>query len=261
MQIATYQADDRLLLQVQAAAARQATLADRLAFSGMTATSIARQLRRDFIYEGAHIQGNPLTREAVDAILTRPAAPGKILPEHREVMNLHLGLNYIETLAGGEMPLTERLVRILHAVLMSGLAGGGEDEVGSYRANDLRDFGYPVPAASEVIAEMGAFGRWMTLKPGMPDYEPQPILRAAYAHTRLLTIHPFFNGNGRVARLLLNLLLLRAGYPIIAIDGSQRPAYLAALEAASRHQDLTDILTLVLAAAGRSLAAYENPAG
>ncbi|MGG7380819.1 Fic family protein, partial [Escherichia coli] len=84
-------------------------------------------------------------------------------------------------------------------------------EPGLYRTADLPALGYPVPPGVAVVAEMGDFARWLLLRPAAPDYLPSPILRATYAHTRLLHIHPFAAGNGRVARLLLTLILRRAG--------------------------------------------------
>jgi Fic family protein len=56
-------------------------------------------------------------------------------------------------------------------------------------------------------------------------------------HLRLVSIHPFDDGNGRTARLLMNLLLLRAGYPPLVIGPEERPAYLDALEKAQADGD------------------------
>jgi Fic family protein len=72
---------------------------------------------------------------------------------------------------------------------------------------------------------MGDFCRWL----GRAKNEPEIAFEA---HRRLLNIHPFNDGNGRTARLLMNLVLLRGGYPPIAVRPADRPAYLAALELA-----------------------------
>jgi Fic family protein len=259
MQIATYHADDSLQPRIVATEAEYARLTALGAFAGPAAEEVARELHRDFVYHSANIQGNHIARAEVARLLTVRPRMDQISADQREVINLSLGLDYIGMLALGEMPLTERLIRILHAVVMRGMPTG-EEEAGSYRNDDLESLSYTVPPAADVIAEMGAFGRWLTLKPDAPEYEPRPVLRAAYAHTRLLTIHPFRNGNGRAARLLLNLVLLRAGYPAVAIDSGEKAAYLRGLGEATTYGNMTTILRLILDGLDRSLAAYATQA-
>ena len=255
MQIAEFHAAEELRPRIAAAAAAVARLTAAGRLGEEAAAVIAAQQRRAFIYHSAHLQGNLLSRAQVDAVLDGAPPDDADPADVQDVANLQLGLEYIEMLAAAEMPLTERLIRILHAVVMRDLAPPTQ-EPGSYRIDDMEQLSYPVPAGVEVVPAMGAFGRWLTLKPDAPENEPSPVLRAAYAHTRLLTIHPFHNGNGRTARLLLNLILLRAGFPLAALDGAARPAYLAALDAASTGGDLTPTLILLLDAIEASLVAY-----
>ncbi|HMA34163.1 MAG TPA: Fic family protein [Chloroflexia bacterium] len=255
MQIASYHVQAGLESWLAANEAEWARLRGAQAFTRPGVAAVNQRLRQEFIYHSARLQGNPLTLDDIVPLLARRPPPGALSLPQQEVVNLNVGLGYIEMLAGGDMPLTERLFRVLHAVVMRGLMPAGV-EVGSYRTDDLAQLGYPVPAASEVISEMGAFGRWLTQKPDSPEYLASPILRAAYAHTRLLTIHPFLNGNGRTARLLLNLIFLRAGYPLVALDSRQKDAYLTGLHEASTHNDMTLILGMVLDAVERALAAY-----
>lgn len=257
MQIADFHAADDLRPRIAATEAAVTRLTTAGLLGGEAATGIAEQQRRAFIYHSAHLQGNPMSREQVGAVLDGTPPDGANPADVQEVINLQLGLNYIEMLAAAEMPLTERLTRILHAVVMRDLAPPSH-EPGSYRIDDVEELSYPGLPGVEVVPAMGAFGRWLTLKPESPEYEPSPIVRAAYAHTRLLTIHPFHNGNGRTARLLMNLVLLRAGLPLAAIAGDARPAYLAALDAAGTDGDLTPTLVLLLDAVEASLAAYES---
>lgn len=257
MPIADFYAAAELRPRIAAAEAAVTRLTANSLLGGEAATGIAEQQRRAFIYHSAHLQGNSLSREHVEAVLDAAPPEGANPADVQEVINLQLGLNYVEMLAAAEMPLTERLIRILHAVVMRDLAPPSQ-EPGSYRIDDMAELSYPVPPGIEVVPAMGAFGRWLTLKPESPEYEPSPILRAGYAHTRLLTIHPFHNGNGRTARLLMNLVLLRAGFPLAAIEGTARPAYLAALDAAGNSGDLTPTLLLVLDAVEASLVAYES---
>ena len=86
-----------------------------------------------------------------------------------------------------------------------------------------------------------------------PSEGTHPVVHAAQAHLDFVTIHPFRDGNGRVGRLLMNLLLLRAGYPIAVVPVERRAAYIAALVAAQSGNDVGALLDLVLDAAGASL--------
>jgi Fic family protein len=255
MEIGIYHADNELLPRLWAAEAEHAQLAAAGAFVGPAAHRITAHLRNEVIYQSARLQGNRMAITDMAAVLAHEELPEAHPEERQEVENLAIGLSYIEMLAAGDMPLTERLIRVLHAVVMRGLTLPGP-EAGAYRTDDLLELGYPVPAAVEVVPEMGSFARWLLLKPDSPEYIAGLILRATYAHTRLLHIHPFLNGNGRTARLVFNLLLLRAGFPFVAFAGDQRAAYLRGLSEASQQGDITLILGLVLDAVERSLTAY-----
>jgi Fic family protein len=79
------------------------------------------------------------------------------------------------------------------------------------------------PSPSEVPALMGDFAAWLAAAPAAPD-------AAFAAHLRVVDIHPFNDGNGRTARLLMNLVLIRGGYPPVAVRPEDRLAYLRALQ-------------------------------
>ena len=91
----------------------------------------------------------------------------------------------------------------------------------------LTDTGrHAFPSPAELPALMGDFAAWLHGEQDTPDI-------AFTAHRRLVDIHPFNDGNGRTARLLMNLILIRGGYPPVAVRPVDRPAYIRALE---RHQ-------------------------
>ncbi len=94
---------------------------------------------------------------------------------------------------------------------------------------------------------MAEFAEWLArtedaLRQEVPD-ALHPVERAAHAHFWLVDIHPFVDGNGRAARLLMNLLLLQAGYPIAIIRNEDRAAYYAALE--EGHEGRLDVFPLL----------------
>ena len=100
------------------------------------------------------------------------------------------------------------------------------EEAGRYSEHGRMISGSPLllPSPAELPALMGDFGRWLATAPLEPE-------TAFDAHERLVTIHPFSDGNGRTARLLMNLLLVKAGYPPLVLLPETRPAYHEALQA------------------------------
>ena len=99
---------------------------------------------------------------------------------------------------------------------------------------------------------MGAFSRWLCESKESMD----PLMRAVEAHYRLVTIHPFVDGNGRTARLLMNLLLMQAGYPPAVVRMRDRLSYLTSLEKAQTGGSKEDYERLMYQAVGRSLDMY-----
>lgn len=116
---------------------------------------------------------------------------------------------------------------------------------------------YTSPPPQAVPGRMAEFGLWLEATQPMQTNQSRlhPVERAAHAHFWLMDIHPFVDGNGRVARLLMNLLLLQSGYPIAIIRTEDRLAYYAALEAGHEGR-LNDFLCLVAAAVDRTTDLY-----
>jgi Fic family protein len=85
-----------------------------------------------------------------------------------------------------------------------------------------------------------------------------PVVLAAEMHERLVTIHPFIDGNGRTARLIMNLILLQYGYPIANIkgDAESRKRYYASLEKAQTQNDKSDLIQLIAEVVKESLEKY-----
>ena len=171
------------------------------------------------------IEGNTLTaRETAEVIEHGITVGGKPIRDHLEVLDHHDALGWVRTLADRDEPLGETTVTELHrrVVLRS-----NPEIAGFYSIHPRRIVGsaviFPNPAkVPRLLEELGA---WLSAG------SPEPAT-AFDAHRRLVAIHPFADGNGRAARLLMNLLLLRAGYPPIAVRQTDRPPYLAALEEA-----------------------------
>lgn len=103
---------------------------------------------------------------------------------------------------------------------------------------------------------MREFSDWLASQPQL-----HPVSLAAEAHYKLVSIHPFIDGNGRTARLLMNCLLMMHGYPPAIIRPRDRAAYLGALETAQLGGSRVAYDSLVLRAVDRSLDIYLDAAG
>ena len=197
------------------------------------------------------IEGNTLThRETAEVIEHGITVGGKPLKDHLEAVDHYQAVQWMRRLAAAATPLDEDSVRQLHARIV---ARSRPDIAGIYSQHARRIAGssavFPNPA--KIPALIAEFGRSLDPSPAAPD--------AIFdAHFRLTAIHPFSDGNGRTARLLMNLLLIRAGYSPVAVWPEDRKSYLDALEAGSVAQDLTPFQTLMHARLDATLKAYLN---
>ena len=98
---------------------------------------------------------------------------------------------------------------------------------------------------------MQEFAEWLSHNQGL-----HPVELAAEAHYRLVTIHPFIDGNGRSARLLMNMILLMSGYPAAIIRKGDRLAYIGSLEKAQLGGSKNDYFKIIAKAVDRSLDIY-----
>jgi Fic family protein len=243
-----------------------ASLADRVSKmrqTGALTPEVLNKLRKYFriknIYSSNAIEGNSLnvgeTRLVVEQGLT---ITGKPLKDQAEAKNLSAALDFLEELAGNpDRPITESDVRQLHFLVLKGI---NDANAGKYRTEQVEIGGSkfkPTPPES-VPAEMQEFGEWLQQAsvPGQIFTADEAILAACAAHTWLVTIHPFIDGNGRVARLLMNLILMRFGFPIAIIAREDRLRYYDALEI-SQTSDLTAFVSLVSESVEESLEEYE----
>lgn len=131
--------------------------------------------------------------------------------------------------------LTEEIILRLHHLFYSGVDA---DRAGAYRTGQVFITGteYVPPAAEEIPGLMREFVAELNEKRNVLH----PIHFAAYAHRRLVDIHPFQDGNGRTARLLMNLILVNKGYCIVSIPPILRHDYITALQQAQRSKAPSD---------------------
>lgn len=209
-------------------------------------------------YNSNAIEGNTLSRHETEMVLSHGVTiGGKTLVEHLEVIGHRDAMDYMESLAEENTPLGEWEIKSLHSLILAPVdkATGG-NEAGRYRTLDVRaaGTGYIYPPHYQVPDLMGEFVAWLASPQAKTLH---PVEYSALAHYKFVTIHPFRDGNGRAARLLMNLLLLRAGYPITVLTNEQRAEYIESLvEAQGGDENAKRLTTLVAWACRESFDEY-----
>jgi Fic family protein len=225
-------------------------------------SDVARKLKEYFDVEWTHhstaIEGNTLTLQETMVVLKHGlTVGGKSLSEHLEVADHKKAIDFVESLAHVRCPVTETDVQQIHALVMAGI---DDATAGKYRAVQVRIGGsrYLPPPPSEVPRRMAQFIAWLE-QAEVPAVHL--ITLAAKAHLEFVTIHPFVDGNGRTARLLQNLLLMRRGFPPAIIRVEERFDYYRALEQAQMGEGDEAFLHLIAQAVERSLDVYLEAIG
>lgn len=215
----------------------------------------ALRLREHLLVEWTHhstaLEGNTLDlQETRIVLLDGLTVGGKTLREHLEVVDHRDAVEWMESALKEKISLSEALVRELHRLVLKSTF---PDEAGKYRRGTVRIAGSRrvPPAASDVpdlVREM--------IKIHSAMKEAHPVERAACLHWRLAWIHPFVDGNGRTARLLMNFSLMQDGYPPAVIRKEERERYLDALEVASAEGNLEPFVQLVAERVEETLELY-----
>lgn len=194
------------------------------------------------------IEGNTLTQSETEIVLEKGITiAGKSVGEHLEVIGHKEALDFVRGLADEKDPIGEREIREIQSLV---LKGQDDPDRGRYRTLDVKaaGTGFVYPSHLKAPELMAHFVEWLSTPSGM-----HPVDFASEAHLRFVTIHPFRDGNGRGGRLLMNLLLMRRGYPIAVLPVSQRAEYIASLESAQSTGSRDRLDALVRTAVARSL--------
>lgn len=220
-------------------------------------TSAVKKLREQFeiemTYNSNAIEGNSLTlKETYLVIHEGLTIKGKPLKDHLEAKDHHEALEFLYELVqqNSQPTLSELLIRQLHQLVMNKT---DEEYAGKYRTSNVLIGGadHTPPDVLQVPGEMRRLMGWFTKE----RKHLHPVELAAFLHHKLVYIHPFFDGNGRTARLVMNIVLMRAGYPLVVILKNDRKKYYRVLEAADKG-NYTLLMKFVMQAVERSLDMY-----
>ncbi|MDR3120143.1 MAG: Fic family protein [Clostridiales bacterium] len=172
----------------------------------------------DYTYNSNAIEGSTLTLEETALVLKEGVTVGgKPLKHHLEAIGHRDAYYYVEDLVKNKIPVSEKIIKDIHALVLM----DRQTDKGVYRSVPVRVGAFYPCQPFEVPARMER----LMLDYGGEMQKLHVVERAAVFHLRFETIHPFIDGNGRAGRLLLNLELMKEGYPPVNIKFSDRTKY------------------------------------
>lgn len=209
------------------------------------------KLREQMIVEGTYnsnaIEGNTLTLKETRLILEEGLTiAGKSMREHFEATNHRDAILLLEKIMK-KRGINEKDILAIHGLILKNIE---KESVGIYRRGQVRILGAPFlpPNYLKVPRLMDDLFEWINKNPEKLHL----IELAALAHYRFVTIHPFYDGNGRTARLLMNLILMQSGYPFVIVPANDRKRYYNALAKAD-NDDFYPFINLMAQFVERSL--------
>lgn len=184
----------------------------------------------EYTYNSNAIEGNTLTLRETDLVLRGLTIDQKPLKDHMEAVGHKEAFDFVSELVQSNTPMSESIIRQIHYLV---LADKREDR-GVYRRVPVRIMG----AQHEPVQPYLIQPRMEQLVISLAESTEHLVTKLARFHIEFESIHPFIDGNGRTGRLLVNLELMRAGYPPIDIKFTDRIAYYNAFDVYHARGDL-----------------------
>lgn len=217
------------------------------------------KLEIDEAHNSTAIEGNTLTLGETSLVLTKGLTiGGKTLKEHLEVKGYDKAYQYIRGIYDNIEEIDEKIILRIHQLVFADftqdLLSQMNYGIGIYRSQPAFIVGSTfVPPNYMIVSDLMKF-----LIDFLAGIENDDIRKAILAHLGLVTIHPFGDGNGRTARLLMNLILLKSGCPIIVVKKERRGDYLNGLEVAQNNPKDKQFFNLMLEFLQQSFNLYKE---
>ena len=216
-------------------------------------------IRVELTYSSNYIEGNTLSRQETAEVIAKGTSAiisGKPLIDQLEALNHAQAVDQIKQIAHdlpGHQHITAEHIKQIHHTILSKI---NDANAGNYRQVEVfirgaDDVSFPYP--NLVSAKMQDLIEWLD-----GQQKTHPAIIASELHHKFVSIHPFIDGNGRTARLLMNLVLLLHNYPLAIIQAEQRQEYLSAIHKYQTTNNSVDYYKIIFDAIERSLDAYLN---
>ena len=205
-----------------------------------TLKSLEENFKLEWTYNSNAIEGNALTLKETKVVLEGIAIGGKTMREHLEAINHKEAIEFLEELVQDNNELSEIDIKNIHAIVLKGI---DNENAGRYRTENVIISGAShIPPDAIIVPEsmeklIYRYDEWKE--------KYHPIIVAALLHAEFVKIHPFIDGNGRTARLLMNFEVMKNGYPPIIIKNEERHKYYDALDVGALTGDYTDFVKMV----------------
>lgn len=216
-----------------------------------TLKSLEENFKLEWTYNSNAIEGNTLTLKETKVVLEGITIGGKTMREHLEAINHKEAIEFLEELIKDNRELSEMDIKNIHALVLKGIDDGN---AGRYRTENVIISGAThIPPESVIVPELMEkliyrYDEWKE--------KYHPIVVASLLHAEFVKIHPFIDGNGRTARLLMNFEAMKNGYPPIIIKTEQRHSYYDALDKGAMTGDYTNFVKMVTKQAEEVLDLY-----
>jgi len=216
-------------------------------------SSLQEWYKIELTYTSNAIEGNTLSRVETAMVVEKGlTVDGKTLIEHIEAVNHAKAFEWvINRISTSRLEINKSVILELHQQILQNI---DNNNAGRFRNIPVRIAGSTVimPNAIKVPELMDKFVLWLR------ESDDDALNIAIDAHFKLVSIHPFVDGNGRTARLLMNLLLMQAGYPPAIIKKEDRKKYIISIEKAQLGGKLSDYYNLMYQAIDQSFDIYFN---
>ena len=185
----------------------------------------------EYTYNSNAIEGNTLTLRETDLVLRGLTIDQKPLKDHLEAVGHKEAFDYVRELVKENAPLTESIIKKIHFLVLT----DKKDDRGVYRRVPVRIMGANHDPVQPYLIEP----RMEQLLRDYAESDDHIVTKLARFHIEFEAIHPYIDGNGRTGRLLVNLELMKAGYPPIDVKFTDRAAYYNAFEEYHSKHDLS----------------------
>ena len=207
-------------------------------------------------YNSNAIEGNTLTLKETKVALEGITVGGKTLREHFEAINHREAILYVEDIISRNEKFSTGQIKRIHALILKGI---DDDNAGVFRKVNVTVAGAESvpPDSLQVTGEMDNLEVWYNNSVSVLH----PVELAARLHSDFVKIHPFIDGNGRTARLLMNLELMKAGFPAVILPVERRLEYYETLDGSHVHGDYEPFIELVALLVEQSFNPYWHALG
>ncbi len=204
------------------------------------AKSLHEKLVVEWTYNSNAIEGNTLTMSETKVVLEGITVGGKSMVEHLETINHREAILFVEDLIAAKEALSEWNLKNIHALILK--------EIDNKNSGRYRNENVLISGAKHIPPkhfELDYLMQKLIKEYGQDWNEFHPVVRATLLHGEFVKIHPFIDGNGRTARLLLNFELMKSGFTPIIIKNEQRASYYEVLDLAHRTMNYEPFIKLV----------------